>query len=331
MKSTFKPSRLSSIDQFRGFAILLMVLANFMGEVNSIPAWLKHAHDVGLTVIDLIAPFFIFAIGLTYRRSLQRRVAAQGWGATIEHFVRRWLVLLGIGALLVTGEILIYAPGETNWGVLQAIAVAGLVTLPALRLPTWGRAIAGLGLLAGYQIMLQVPVFGGLDKFWLAQVLGAPHGGLLGALSWSAMLILASVLADLFHDEARGRRWFGWAAGLTLAAGALLALWAPVSKNRVSASYVLISLGASALLFGLFHLLCDQRGLSFKLFDVWGQNPLLLYVLHLILLGLIVLPPWPWWNVDAPIWLAVLQMAGLVGVLSWIGLFLQRKQWLFSL
>jgi predicted acyltransferase len=313
MKSISSPARLTSIDQFRGFAILLMVLANFMGEVNSIPAWLKHAHDVGLTVIDLIAPFFIFAIGLTYRRSLQRRVAEQGWGSAIQHFVRRWLVLLGIGALLVTGEILIYAPGETNWGVLQAIAVAGLVTLPALRLPAWARALAGMGLLAGYQLML--------DKFWLAQVLGAPHGGLLGALSWSAMLILATVLADLFHDEARGRGWYGWASGLSLA------VWAPVSKNRVSASYVLISLGASALLFGLFHLLCDRGGLRFKILDVWGQNPLLLYVLHLILLGLIVLPPWPWWNVDAPIWLAILQMAGLVGALSWIGLFLQRKKW----
>jgi uncharacterized membrane protein len=29
MKSTPKPPRLTSIDQFRGFAILLMVLANF--------------------------------------------------------------------------------------------------------------------------------------------------------------------------------------------------------------------------------------------------------------------------------------------------------------
>jgi len=318
-----KIPRLTSIDQFRGFAILLMVLANFMGDVNSIPAWLKHAHDVGLTVIDLIAPFFIFAIGLTYRLSLQRRVADQGWPAAIEHFVRRWLALLGIGALLVTGEILIYSPGETNWGVLQAIAVAGLVTLPALLLPTWGRAVAGLALLGGYQVML--------DKFWLPQVLGSPHGGLLGALSWSAMLILSTVLADLFHDEAGRRRWFAWASGLTLAAGVLLAVWAPVSKNRVSASYVLISLGASALLFGLFHLLCDRRGLSFKIFEVWGQNPLLLYVLHLILLGLIVLPPWPYWNVDAPVWLAVLQMAVLVSVLSWIGLILQRKKWVFIL
>ena len=59
-------NRISSIDWFRGFAILTMVLANYMGGVALIPAWLKHAPDVGLTVIDLIAPFFIFAIGLTF-------------------------------------------------------------------------------------------------------------------------------------------------------------------------------------------------------------------------------------------------------------------------
>jgi len=49
-------------------------------------------------------------------------------------------------------------------------------------------------------------------------------------------------------------------------------VWAPVSKNRVSASYVLISLGASTLLFGQFNLLCGRRGLSFKVFEVWGQT-----------------------------------------------------------
>jgi predicted acyltransferase len=66
--------RIPSIDQFRGFAILTMVLANYMGGVSLIPAWLKHAPDIGLTVIDLIAPFFIFAIGLTYELSFHRRI-----------------------------------------------------------------------------------------------------------------------------------------------------------------------------------------------------------------------------------------------------------------
>ena len=51
-------SRLDSIDQFRGFAILLMVLANYLSRIQSVPAWLKNAPLVaGLTVVDLIAPF----------------------------------------------------------------------------------------------------------------------------------------------------------------------------------------------------------------------------------------------------------------------------------
>jgi predicted acyltransferase len=87
--------RLLSIDQFRGFAILLMVLANYLAGVRTIPAWLKHAPDVGLTVIDLIALFFIFAIGLTYAQSAQRRFIAGGWRKTIEHFMRRYMAMIG--------------------------------------------------------------------------------------------------------------------------------------------------------------------------------------------------------------------------------------------
>ena len=49
---------------FRGLAIVLMILANFLAGAAVVPGWLKHAPDAGLTVIDLIAPFFIFAIGL---------------------------------------------------------------------------------------------------------------------------------------------------------------------------------------------------------------------------------------------------------------------------
>src|SRR5512140_710666 len=70
--------RLASIDQFRGLSIVLMVLANYLAGVTLVPAWLRHAPDIGLTVIDLIAPFFIFAIALTYGLSWSRRRARDG-------------------------------------------------------------------------------------------------------------------------------------------------------------------------------------------------------------------------------------------------------------
>jgi len=62
-------SRLEVIDQFRGCAMMMMVLANYSERIESVPRWLRHAPDVGLTVIDLGAPVFIFASG----QSLNRR------------------------------------------------------------------------------------------------------------------------------------------------------------------------------------------------------------------------------------------------------------------
>ena len=228
---------------FRGLAIVLMVLANYLAGPTVVPAWLKHAPDAGLTVIDLVAPFFIFAIGLSYGLSARRRIARDGWRSAAAHFALRYLALIGLGALLSTGEIFFGLDlSGVNWGVLQAIGVAGLVTLAFIRSPGWQRAALGLALLAGYQIALE----NGLRDV----VLGMPHGGLPGAVAWTAMLLLATALADLYH--AGQLRWYGLASTAVLILGLGLAvLGVVVSKNRVSASYVLVSLGASGLLFGL--------------------------------------------------------------------------------
>ena len=66
---------MDSIDYFRGLSVILMVLVDYVGGIASVPGWLKHAPDIGLTVADLVAPAFIFAIGLTYGMSFGRRAA----------------------------------------------------------------------------------------------------------------------------------------------------------------------------------------------------------------------------------------------------------------
>src|SRR5512140_94077 len=110
--------RILSIDQFRGFAILTMVPANFMVGILIIPAWLKHAPDIGLTVIDLIAPFFIFAIGLTYRLSFQRRFTLIGAFKTYSQFFTRYLAIVGLGAVISAGETALgLNPSGIDWGV----------------------------------------------------------------------------------------------------------------------------------------------------------------------------------------------------------------------
>ncbi len=316
--------RLASIDQFRGFAILLMILANYMNNVRVVPSWLKHADDIGYTVIDLVAPMFVFAMGLTYGMSFRRRLQRDGAWDTYQHFLTRYLALLGLGYVItLVWELSGIQPPTVNWGLLQALGAAGLIALPFIRLPALWRCGAGLGILAAYQLLL--------DRFWLQDVVAAPHNGPWGAFSWGAMLILATALGDLYFDERRSRYAYPIAFAGATAAGLALALLVPLSKDRASASYVILSLGLSGLIFYLFHLIQIRRQRQFPVLTDWGRNPLLLYLLHYVLLGVFALPPIPDWYVQAPVWLVALQITALIGVLSWVGRYLNRRQYYFVL
>ncbi len=308
--------RLDAIDQYRGFAILLMVLADYLSHIQRVPAWLKHAPGYGLTVVDLIAPLFIFAIGLTIKTSFQRRMMQDGPRKAVFHFIRRNLALIGIGAL---------TPWGYSWGLFQTIGGAGLITLLVIWLPTLGRLVVGSGLLAGYQVLS--------NRVWMEQVtVGSSWCEMEGTLAWAALLILASVLADLFYDQARSSRFFLLGSLAALGSGIILSRWIVISQYFVSASYVLISLGASGLLFALFHYLTERIRVRLPLLIAWGKNPLLLYLLHYwIWVFVFVRPLSAEWYTMAPLWLVCLQAAGFVGVLSLAAWYLDRRGWIISL
>lgn len=55
------------MDQFRGFAIMTMVLANYLAGIRRVPTWLKYAPDIGLTVVERAGPapkqkYWIFSL-----------------------------------------------------------------------------------------------------------------------------------------------------------------------------------------------------------------------------------------------------------------------------
>jgi predicted acyltransferase len=316
--------RLEAIDQFRGFAIFLMILANYMNNVQAISAWLKHADDIGYTVIDLIAPMFVFVMGLTYGFSFRRRLGRDGAWNTYQHFLTRYLALLGLGYIITLAwELSGIQPPSVNWGLLQALGAAGLIALPFIRLvPVW-RGGMGLAMLAAYQLLL--------DRFWLEDVLVAPHNGPWGALSWGAMLIIATALGDVYLDQQINRRVFPLLLIGLVVAGLALALLIPLSKDRASASYVTLSLGLSALVFYIFHWMQERWQWMLPILTDWGRNPLLLYLLHYVLLAIFALPPIPGWYVMAPWWLVLVQISALIGILSWVGHTLNQRKLYFVL
>jgi fucose 4-O-acetylase-like acetyltransferase len=209
-----------------------------------------------------------------------------------------------------------------EWGVLQAIGIAGLIALPTIFLPTGWRFGIGLALLAVYQVLL--------DRFWLSIVLETPHGGFPGAFSWACMLILATALADLYHDPQK-RKIYILVIMLFLVGGIALNYLSPISKHRVSAAYVLVCLGASGLLFGYIHLLVERYKIKMPLLAAWGKNPLLLYLLHYVIIGIFFIPGIPILYTNAPPWLVILEIIFLLAVLSWVALVLERKNWILKL
>jgi predicted acyltransferase len=305
-----------AIDRFRGLAILAMAIVNYLEHIQAVPAWLKHAPDIGLTIADFVAPFFIFAIGLTCGESLRRRMGAEGLAKTARHFFVRAMTLVGIGALFSVGQVQYgFGVGTIPWGTLQAIGCAIALSFPFLFIPPVPRLLAAMVALAGYQWALQA--------FWISSVVTSSHGGIAGTLSWTCLLIIASVFGDLYAGRRHSRYWV--IAAVLLVAGVCLSFYFPISKHQMSCSYDLIVVSVAAILFGVIALTTAHLDTKPAFLRIWGRNPLGLYVIHLFLLAAFLVPQELWWHAEAPLLQAAIQGSLFIAVLHVIAYSLFRK------
>lgn len=93
------PKRALALDALRGFAILTMLLSGQLPfHTNVLPAWMYHAqvpppeHNwistlPGITWVDLVFPFFLFAMGAAFPLAISKR---------IEKGIPKWKISLGI-------------------------------------------------------------------------------------------------------------------------------------------------------------------------------------------------------------------------------------------
>ncbi|MCR4420913.1 MAG: heparan-alpha-glucosaminide N-acetyltransferase domain-containing protein [Exilispira sp.] len=307
------------IDYFRGFTIILMVFVNFIASGRSTPIWLKHAEDIGLTITDLIAPAFIFAIGLTYRSSFDRRLKEKGINYTYNHFISRFLAIIGIGSFFTAGAA-IMAQNESQgcWGVLQAIGAAGLITLIFIKMNKFFRLFIGISLLVFYQIIM--------DKFFLKIILESAHGGLIASISWASLLIISTFFAELFYYDKIKKFYYLIVCILFLIFGIGISRYFPISKHRVSISYILISLSISGICLFIFFLITKIKFLKLNFLIWWGHNPLFLYLMHMILLGVTFIPQNQRIFLTAPFEIILLEFSFFFLILSISAYLLFRKK-----
>uniref|UniRef100_A0A8V0XYN5 Heparan-alpha-glucosaminide N-acetyltransferase n=1 Tax=Gallus gallus TaxID=9031 RepID=A0A8V0XYN5_CHICK len=120
--------RLRSLDTFRGLSLIIMVFVNYGGGKY----WFfKHESWNGLTVADLVFPWFVFIMGTSISLSLSSMLR---WGSSKQKVL--WKILWRSFLLILLGVIVVnpnYCLGALSWenlripGVLQRLGLTYLV------------------------------------------------------------------------------------------------------------------------------------------------------------------------------------------------------------
>ena len=307
------PGRLVSLDALRGFDMFWIVgaddLVKALAKVYDTPALkavddqLEHVEWRGFHFEDLIFPMFVFIVGVSLVFSLGRTIERQGRGAAVVRVVTRGVLLYLLGLFYYGG---FSTPFEQIrlMGVLQRIALAYLFSgLIFCYFGTGGRVAACVGLLAGYWALMTfvpVPDVGAgnfeegknlanwVDKMYLPfRKWDGDHDpeGLLSTLPAIANCLLGVFAGELLKGQV-GRYW---KVLILLAGGCGCAsagwLWGeqfPVIKKLWTSSFVLVAVGYSSVLLGLFYLVVDVWKFQWWARPfVWiGMNPITIYIIH---------------------------------------------------
>ncbi|MGC9778738.1 MAG: DUF1624 domain-containing protein [Candidatus Heimdallarchaeota archaeon] len=293
-----KKIRYMSIDVFRGLAIAPMVFVNTLSEFNTTPAWSKHAIDFGLTYVDLVAPFFIFAIALTYKMSFERSLEKDRSVKTYVKFIRRYAALLGFGTL---GSLYITPYGiNFGWGVLQAIGLAAILTVFFIKIPKSYRFIIGFILLEVYQFLIGITLNIDGTLITISDLgFNDGHGGFIGGFGYGFMMIFSTAIVDDFQEIDKLEILIIGIIFIVLGPS-LHFIWVScgfpayggLSKLRVTHSYILLTIGLAAITFWAMWYIYDFHRLTKNksyFLQPQGKNALFLYIIQPIFLGLSIL------------------------------------------
>lgn len=307
--------RIASIDAFRGFTVLAMIFVIQVAGYTNLPltmSWFgsppvstfKHAGDainatgVGLTFTDLVAPFFVFIVGMALPLSKKRR-GSDWW----KHVTKRTFMLIALGVIYIS-----LALGSANewgglsywWGILQAIGIAYFMGAVSTQFPQWQRWIA-VFVISGFHLFMSMNFNWWLHLgnpnagFWtIANLSGDPlrpltvHCTPWASISYGVITIVGTILGEsLLSRDHKKIITQSIIIGITFfVIGYLIHLYDfpkfAMNKDNVTVSYALATSGISAITFLIFYLIMDVAKYQkwAWVFIVFGSNALLGYFLQ---------------------------------------------------
>lgn len=280
-----KPRRLVSLDILRGLTVMLMIFVNNGAGPDIFPL-LRHAKWNGLTLADLVFPFFLFIMGVAAYLSLKKFDFR--WSALlVRKIVKRTVLLFAIGLAINWFDM---ACGGRPFdfghlrimGVMQRIGLCyGFTAFLALALASAARAchnrramLAGMVAVSAVIIVAHTAMLllcGGYNydaaTNYLAHIdrgiLGLTHiylkspvdpEGLGSTLPAACNTLLGFAIAMLAFGRRRtdgarhALRVFADGGGVLLVAFALTCGFASLNKRVWSPSYILVTCALAAML-----------------------------------------------------------------------------------
>jgi predicted acyltransferase len=345
--------RIASLDQFRGYTVVGMLLVNFIGEFHVVPAVLKH-HNTYCSYADTIMPQFFFAVGFAYRLTFLRRLDEAGlWPATravlkrnlglfllgfvlyhLDGGVKSWQQLVALGVPGFLAE----AFRRELFQTLVHIAITSIWVLPVIAAGATARVIFAV---ASAILHIRLSSWFYFDWAWKTPVI---DGGQLGFLTWAIPVIVGSLAHDLLYrrDAAANPApiLLGWSVVLMIFGYALSCLGGPIppppfvappsdqivtlwtmSQRAGSASYQTFAAGFSLAVFGLCVIICDRWGAESRVFRIFGRNALAAYIIHPLVSSAVT----PYLPNDAPLWYLAAGVALYLGICTLFNGYLEEN------
>jgi predicted acyltransferase len=304
--------RYLSLDVLRGMTIALMIVVNTPGNWETVYAPFRHARWHGFTITDLVFPTFLFVVGNAMSFSM-RKFEKQNDGFFLKTVFKRTALIFLIGLFLnafpfvtrIDGELtLINFSNLRILGVLQRIALCYCIAALVIHyLKIKGAFIFSLAALIFYWVVMYV--YGGqpnpysletnavlkLDLLLipvenLYKGYGIPFEpeGLLSTLP-SVVNVIGGFLAGIFiqqQADTKSKVIKLLLAGVVLTGLSILwNVYFPINKPIWTSSYVLLTVGLDLLILAVLLLIIEVASITrwTYFFEVFGKNPLFIYIL----------------------------------------------------
>jgi predicted acyltransferase len=309
--------RFLALDIFRGMTVCFMIIVNTPGSGATTYSPLLHAKWHGFTPTDLVFPSFMFAVG-TAMGFVMEKWAKLSQAQVLGKIFKRTFIIFLLGFLMYWFPFVHYnEQHQLVFNPIDHTRVMGVLQRIAL-----GYCFASLMVyyLKPYRVFTLSVVL--LLLYWLILLLfgptGDPYNMLTNAGSRFDRWLLGS--DHLYHGEgvafdpegvlstlpAITNVSFGWLAGrwiqrkgreyeglakLLLAGVILVALalawhpFFPINKKLWTGSFVLLTVGIDCVILALLIYITDflqQRKWGY-FFEVFGKNPLFIYLLSEVL------------------------------------------------